>query len=51
MPKFPPKSFLPVRSNEHLERRRKDFDSYLKEIVGRSDTRNCKDLIRFLELD
>ena len=51
LPKIPPKSFLPVRKLENLEWRRKEFDTYIAALIKRSDTRNDKKVIEFLELD
>lgn len=51
LPKFPAKTFMPMRSSDHLDRRRQELNQYIKEIVNRRDTLNAKDVIKFLELD
>ena len=48
---MPPKTFLPVRSNESLERRRAELNTYIRELVNRKEIRNSKELIKFLDLE
>ena len=42
---------MPVRSQDGLERRRQELNSYIKELINRKDTRNSKEVINFLGLD
>ena len=48
---MPHKTFLPVRSQEALERRKNELNVYMKGLIKRRDTRNSKELIKFLDLD
>jgi hypothetical protein len=40
-----------VRSIDSLDRRKNELNVYIKELVNRKDTRNSKEVIKFLELD
>ena len=51
LPKLPQKTFLPVRNHDQLEKRRQELTLYLRELVNRRDTRNSKEVIKFLHLD
>eukprot|EP00347_Sterkiella_histriomuscorum_P007307 403349456 len=51
LPKFPQKTILAIKSQDSLHRRRQELNDYIKGLVNRKDTRNIKDLIKFLELD
>ncbi len=42
---------MPVRNQADLERRKAELSNYMQELVRRSDTRNSKELVKFLELD
>ena len=51
LPKLPHKTILPVKSHDHLEKRRLELTNYLKELIDRRDIRNSIELIKFLKLD
>jgi hypothetical protein len=51
LPDFPVKKIKFLMSDKDKKTRMLELENYLRELISRKDTRNCTELIEFLELE